>query len=141
MAEYSFIPSQTIDADENILFTNGFRQCKKGYIQHRDDSGIFTLKGSNNPCGATYKVNFGANIAISTGGTVAPISIALTYNGETIRNTIRTVTPAAVGDAFSVSFETLVDIPCGCCVSIAVENITDTPIDVTNANIIFDRVA
>ena len=140
-AEYSRIDSQTVEVDENLLFNNGSRQCRKGFIQHRDDSGVFTFKGTNNPCGATYEVSFGANIAISEDGTVEPISIALTYNGEVLRNTIRTVTPAA-GDFFSVSFDTLIDVPCGCCVSIAVENVSDTTeIDVENANILFSRVA
>ena len=140
-AEYSRIDLQTVEVDENLLFNNGSRQCRKGFIQHRDDSGVFTFKGTNNPCGATYEVSFGANIAISEDGTVEPISIALTYNGEVLRNTIRTVTPAA-GDFFSVSFDTLIDVPCGCCVSIAVENVSNTTeIDVENANIIFERVA
>lgn len=141
-AEYSAIPIQTIGVDENILFNNGIRACRKGFIQHRDDSGIFTFKGTNNPCGATYEVSFGANISISEDGTVEPISVALTYNGEVLRNTIRTVTPAAIGDAFSVSFDTLIDVPCGCCVSIAVENVSDTTeIDVENANILFSRIS
>ena len=142
MAEYSYIPVQSVEVDENLLFMNGSRQCRKGFIQHRDDSGIFTFKGTNNPCGATYKVSFGANISIIDGGSVAPISIALTYNGEVLRNTIRTVTPAATGDAFSVSFDTLIDVPCGCCDTISVRNISaTTAIEVENANILFERIA
>lgn len=141
-AEYSYIPIQTVEADENLLFNNGDRCCRKGYIQHRDDSGIFTLKGATNGCKAVYKAHFNANIAITTGGTVEPISVALTYNGEVLRNTIVIVTPAAIGDYFGVSFETFIEIPCGCCVSVAVENTSaTTAIDVQNANIIFDRVA
>jgi hypothetical protein len=141
-AEYSYIPVQTVEADENLLFNNGDRCCRKGYIQHRDDSGIFTLKGATNGCKAVYKAHFNANIAITTGGTVEPISVALTYNGEVLRNTIVIVTPAAIGDYFGVSFETFIEIPCGCCVSVAVENTSaTTAINVQNANIIFDRVA
>lgn len=142
MAEYSYIPVQTVEVNENLIFVNGSRQCRKGFIQHRDDSGIFTFKGTNNPCGATYKVSFGANIAIADGGTVEPISIALTYSGEVLRNTIRTVTPTAIGDAFSISFDTLIDVPCGCCETISVRNISEnTSVDVANANIIIDRIA
>ena len=141
-AEYSYIPVQTVETDENLLFNNGDRCCRKGYIQHRDDSGIFTLKGATNGCKAVYKAHFNANIAIAAGGTVEPISVALTYNGEVLRNTIAIVTPAAIGDYFGVSFETFIEIPCGCCVSIAVENTSaTTAIDVQNANIIFDRIA
>jgi hypothetical protein len=141
-AEYSYIPVQTVEVDENIIFMNGGRACKKRLISHRDDSGIFTLSGERNGCKAIYKVHFNANIAIATGGTVEPISVALTYNGEVLRNTTTIVTPVAIGDFWNVSFETFVDIDCGCCVSIAVENTSaTTAIDVQNANIVIDRVA
>lgn len=146
-AEYSFVPVQTIDVDENVTFMNGSRACHKGYIQHRDDSGIFFLKGSNNCCKAVYRVTFNANIAVAAaddGGIVGPISIALTINGESLGNATATVTPAAAEtDFFNVSVTTFVEIPCGCCVTVGVENVSenDSAIDVTNANIIFDRVA
>ena len=71
-----------------------------------------------------------------------PISIALTINGETLGNALATVTPAAVGDFFNVSVATFIDVPCGCCLSVSVKNVSDTTaIDVTNVNIIIDRVA
>ena len=140
-AEYSFVPVQTVSVDENVLFNNGCRACRKGFIQHRDDSGIFFLKGASNGCKAVYRVTFNGNIAIAEGGTVEPISIALTINGEELGNALATVTPAAIGDFFNVSITTFIDIPCGCCVTVSVENVSDTTaIDVTNANIIFDRV-
>ena len=88
--EYSYIPSQFVEADENILFLNGNRCCKKGLVQHNDSSGIFRLKGVNG-CRTIYKVHFNGNIAITTGGTVEPISIALTQNGEVLRNAVATV--------------------------------------------------
>ena len=141
-AEYSFVPLQTVDVDENVIFTEGSRACHKGFIQHRDNSGIFFLKGANNGCKAVYRVTFNGNIAIAEGGTVEPISIALTINGEQLQNALATVTPAAIGDFFNVSVTTFIEIPCGCCVTVSVENVSDTTaIDVTNANIIFDRVA
>lgn len=141
-AEYSMTALQTVAVDENILFSNGSRACRKGFIQHRDDSGIFFLKGATNGCRAVYRVTFNGNIAIATGGTVEPISIALTINGEELGNALATVTPAAIGDFFNVSVTTFIEIPCGCCVTVSVENVSDTTdIDVQNANIIFDRVA
>ena len=141
-AEYSAIPVQSIAVDENVLFNNGCRACRKGFIQHRDDSGIFFLKGATNGCKAVYRVTFNGNIAIATGGTVEPISIALTINGEELGNATAVATPAAIGDFFNVSVTTFIEIPCGCCVTVSVENVSDTTaIDVTNANIIFDRVA
>ena len=141
-AEYSAIPVQTIAVDENVIFANGSRACNKGYIQHRDTSGIFFIKGATNGCRAVYRVTFNGNIAIATGGTVEPISVAMTINGEALGNATATVTPAAIGNFFNVSVTTFIDIPCGCCVTVSVENVSDTTaIDLTNGNIIFDRVA
>lgn len=141
-SEYSNVPLQTVDVDDNVLFGNGSRACRKGFVQHRDGSGIFTLRGVTNQCRATYLVRFNGNIAIAAGGTVEPISIALTINGETLGNALATVTPAAIGDFFNVSVATFIDVPCGCCLSVSVKNVSDTTaIDVTNANIIIDRVA
>ena len=141
-AEYSRIDLQTIGIDENVAFMDGDRACRKGFVSHRTGSGIFFLKGSNNGCKAVYRVTFDGNIAIATGGTVEPISVALTINGEALGNATAIVTPAAIGDFFNVSITTFVDIPCGCCVTVSVENTSETTdIDITNANIIFDRVA
>ena len=141
-AEYSAIAVQTVAVDENILFNNGSRACRKGFIQHRDDSGIFFLKGASNGCRAVYRVTFNGNIAIATGGTVEPISVALTINGEALGNATATVTPTVAEAFFNVSVTTFIEIPCGCCVTVSVENVSDTTaIDITNANVIFDRVA
>ena len=140
-AEYSAVAVQTVAVDDNIFYDNGCRACRKGFIQHRDDSGLFTLQGARN-CNAVFRVSFDANIAIAEGGTVEPISVALTINGEALGNATATVTPAAIGDFFNVFVSTFVEIPCGCCVTVSVENVSDTTdIDVQNANIIFDRVA
>ena len=147
MAEYSAVALQTVAVDDNIIFGNGNRACHKGFISHRDDSGIFFLKGSNNGCRAIYRVTFNGNIAVSAaadGGVLGPISIALTINGEALGNATAIVTPAAIAtDFFNVSVTTFIDIPCSCCVTVSVENVSDndSSIDVTNANIIFDRVA
>ena len=141
-AEYSYIPTQEVAEDENILFLDGERACHKGYISHRNSSGVFRLKGASNGCKAIYRVTFNANIAVAEGGTVGEISVALQEDGETLGNAVAIVTPAAVGNFFNVSISTFIVIPCGCCVTVAVENTSDgTAIDVSNANIIFDRVA
>ena len=141
-AEYNKIELQTVEENENILFLDGNRSCTKGLISHRAGSGVFHLKGASNVCKTIYRVTFNANIAVAEGGTVGAISVALQEDGETVGNTISIVTPAAIGDFFSVSFSTFIVIPCGCCVTVSVENTSDgTAIDVANANIIFDRVA
>lgn len=140
MAEYSFPTVQVVEAGDNVLFTNGYRCCKKGYVQHRDSSGIFTLKGAG--CKALYKVQFNANIAIAEGGTVEPISVAISLDGETLNNAEAIVTPTVAEAFFNVSIATYIEVPCGCCVTISVENTSDTTsIDVVNANLIIDRIA
>ena len=139
--EYSYPLVQTVEADENVLFLNGNRCCKKGLIIHNDNSGVFRIKGVSNCCKTIYKVHFNANIAVSTVGTVGEISVALVQNGEVVRNAISTVTPTVAESFFNVVLETFIELPCGCCDTISVRNISDTPIDVINANIVIDRVA
>lgn len=146
-AEYSYPLTQTVAVDENILFLNGDRCCKRGYILHNNTSGVFRLKGICKNCAtrAIYKVNFHANVAVAPaadGGVLEPISIALVQNGETMQNTVSTVTPAAIGNQWVVNFETLIELPCGCCDTVSVKNISDTTaITVANANILFERIA
>ena len=140
-AEYSIANIQTVAKDGNVLFIDGARACRKGYITHRTGSGVFRIKGANNGR-AIYRVTFNGNIAVAAGGTLQPISIALQEDGETLNNAVATVTPAAIGDFFNVSCETFISLPCGCCASVSVKNIsTTTAIIVANANIIFDRIA
>ena len=146
-AEYSYPLTQNVAVNENILFLNGDRCCKKGFIVHNDASGVFRLKGICKNCAprAIYKVNFHANVAVAPaddGGVLEPIVIALSQNGETARNTVSVVTPAAIGDQWVVNFETLIELPCGCCDTISVRNISaTTAIEVENANILFERIA
>lgn len=140
-AEYSRTTLQTVAVGNNVQFDNGTRACRKGFVQHRDDSGIFTVKGGANGCRATYKVTFDGNVAIAAAETVEPISVALTINGEALGNATAIATPAAIGDYFNVSITTFIDIPCGCCVTVSVKNLSaTTAIDAVNANIVFERV-
>jgi hypothetical protein len=145
-AEYSYIPSQIVAEDANVAFMDGDRACRKGFIDHRSGSGVFTLKGANNACRTIYRVTFDANIAVAPaadGGVLGPVSVALTENGELLGNATAIVTaPGAIGNFFNVSITTFVSLPCGCCKTVAVRNESDgTAIEVTNANIIFERVA
>lgn len=145
--ELTAVLPQTVAYGQNVLFTETPVRCNKGYVVHRDGAGIVTLRGiTNGNCFARYHVSFGGNIAIATGD-VAPISVALSIDGEALPSTTMTVTPAAVGDFFNVSNTTFVDVPRGCCVTISVENVSVTdagatiPVDVANANLVIERVA
>ena len=146
-AEYSYPLTQNVAVDSNIVFLNGDRCCKKGFIVHNDASGVFRLKGICKNCAtrAIYKVNFHANVAVAPaadGGVLEPVTLALVQNGEVQLNTVSTVTPAAIGDQWVINFETLIELPCGCCDTISVRNISEsTSITAQNSNILFERIA
>lgn len=144
MPEYTNNALQTITTNANVLFTETAVPCSTGYVIHRNGAGIFTLKGAvANPCTcyARYKVSFNGNIAVAEGGTVGPISLSITINGESVPTTTAIVTPAAVGDFFNVHTEIIVLVPKGCCYTLSVENTSATSIEVQNANIIIERIA
>ena len=144
MAEYSAVAVQTVAANQNVLFTGGTdgNNCA---IIHRADSGLINLRGlvKNSSCGcnrkAKYRVTFGANIAVPTGGTAGAISLAIALNGESVPATQMIVTPAAVENFFNVSAQAYIDVPRGCCATVAVENTSTQAIQVQNANLIAVR--
>ena len=131
---------QTVPANQNVYFTDTIT-CGNCAITHRDNSGLVTLRGMTGQCRARFRVSFGANIAVPTGGTVGPISLAIAIDGEAVRSTTMTVTPTVVDAFFNVFSSVFIDVPRGCCVTISVKNITDVDVDVQNANLIVDRVA
>ena len=132
---------QTVPANQNVYFTDSVTSGNYS-IEHREGSGLVTLRGvTNTQSRARFRIYFGANIAIAEGGTVGPISLAISLDGEAVPATIMTVTPAAVGNFFNVSASIFIDIPRGCCSHVAVKNISTQPIDVQNANLIAVRSA
>lgn len=140
MAEFTNSNIVTVAAGQNLPLTE--TTVKGGScITHREGAGIVTLRGVTNQCRARYKVSFGANIAIPDGGTVAPISIALAIAGEPLNSATAIVTPAAAGGYFNVFTATFIDVPRGCCITIAVENTSTQAINIANSNLIAERVA
>ena len=140
MAEYIATDVQTVETNQNILFTDTLI-CGSNSIFHRQGSGLFTLRGITNQCRARFKITFGANIAIPETETVDPISVAIAINGEPILSTTMIVTPAAVSQFFNVGRTIYIDIPAGCCSQISIKNTSTQSISIENANLIIDRVA
>ena len=141
MAELTNPGIVEVAAGQNIPLVTSAASSKP-CIVHREGAGVVTLRGLTNQCRALYKVTYGGNIAIPTGGTVGAITAALAVNGEPLTSATATVTPTVVEAFFNVSVTTFIEIPCGCCVTVSVKNVSDTTaIDITNSNIIFDRVA
>jgi hypothetical protein len=134
------VATQTVAENQNVLFTDSIT-CGNCSITHRDGSGLVTLRGTTNQCRARYKVSFGGNIAVPTGGTVEAISLGLAIDGEALGSSTMIVTPAAVEEYFNVFGAMFVDVPKGCCLTASIQNISTQPILVQNANLIIERVA
>jgi len=147
MAEYANNVDQTVNPGESVIFTIAPVPCDRGFVRWRQGTGAFNLSGwvPNRGCrrnqakSASYLVDFGANIAIPTGETVGPISVALALDGVTLNSTTMIVTPAAVENYFNVSRAANVQVWRGCCQTLTVTNTSDIPILVQNPNIIFSR--
>ena len=151
MAEFTYNPIQLIEPNQNAVF-NTTIGCQKGYVIHRNESGIVILRGIvNNPtaCFARYQVTFNGNIALPDGATVGAISVALAVDGEPLQTSKAIVTPAATDDYFNVTSTAFITIPRGCCFTVAVENTSAAPaaggvapaINMQNANLTVERVA
>ena len=134
------VATQTVAENQNVLFTDSVT-CGNCSITHRDGSGIVTLRGTTNQCRARYKVTFGGNIAIPTGGTVEAISLALAIDGEGLGSSTMIVTPAAVEEYFNVFGAMFIDVPKGCCLTVSIQNTSAQSVLVQNANLIIERVA
>ena len=140
MAEYTATALQTVAANQNVLFTET-PVCGNNSIVHREGSGIITLRGITSQCRARFKVTFGGNITIPSGGTVGPISITIAINGEPVSSTSMIVTPAAVGQFFNVARSIYINVPSGCCSQVSIRNTSTQAINVQNANLVVERVA
>lgn len=158
MAEYVYNPVQLVQPNQNVLLQSSIK-CNKGYVYHREGSGILTLRGAvRNSCGcfARYQVTFNGNIAVPSDGTLGPIALALAIDGEPIQTSKAIVTPAAVAtdpptteNFFNATSTAIITVPKGCCLNVTVENVTEgltaadapTAILVQNANLVVDRIA
>jgi len=158
VAEYTYNPAQAVEPNQNVILNDNI-PCNKGYVLHRNESGIVILRGIvNNPCAcfARYQVTFNGNIALPDGATLGPIAVSLAIDGEPILTSRAIVTPAATAtdpptneNFFNVTSTAIITVPKGCCFTVAVENIS-TPaaaggvaptILVQNANLTVSRIA
>lgn len=159
MAEFVSNPIQLVQPNQPVILDTAIA-CNRGYVLHRNQSGIITLRGIvNNPCCcfARYQCTFNGNIAVPDGGTVGPISVSLAIDGEPILTSRAIVTPAATAtdpptteNFFNVTSTAIITVPRGCCFNVSVENTSEsatpatTPapaILVQNANLTVSRIA
>lgn len=140
MAEYTNSNIVEVAAGQNVPLTKTAVNSKP-CIVHREGAGIVTLRGLTNQCKARFRVAFGGNIAIPTGGTVEAITAALAINGEPLTSATATVTPAAVENYFNIFVSAIVEVPRGCCLTVAMENTSKQAINFANSNLAVDRVS
>lgn len=154
-AEYSANAEQLVLPNQPVIFTESPVPCNRGFIFHRDESGLFRLAslarrifaGGCSCCRkfleTQYRVEFHANIAVPEGGTVEPINLAISIDGQVDPSSIMEITPAAVDQYGNVSAGIIVSVPsvCGCeTISVVNTGTAETGINVRNANILFDVI-
>ena len=158
MAEFVENAVQIVEPGQNVILESAI-PCNKGYVYHREQSGIIILRGVVNcpqACFARYQVTFNGNIALVSGAEVGPISVSLAIDGEPIQTSRAIVTPADTAEDpptqanfFNVTSTAIISVPRGCCFSVAVEN-TSGPAEpggvapeilVQNANMTVSRIA
>lgn len=126
MAEYLTRDAvETVSLNSAIPFIDSIR-CNKGCVFHQSGTGIFVLRGKTNNCFARYSVEFTGNIAIPTGGAITPIATAIVVSGEERTGSRSIFTPAAVDEYGNVTSRAIVDVPKGCCFTVAVEYVNGT---------------
>lgn len=150
MAEYiQATDAQNVPFSQNLKLIDSI-PCPRGYVLHRNGSGILTLRGITSNCFARYKVEFVGNIAIPTGGTVAAIAMALSLNGEVLQSSRGIVTPSAVEQYQNIKCVANITVPKGCCFDMAVRNVNagvngtivdEQTISVADGNLIVTRTA
>lgn len=148
-AEYLANAVQEVSLNAPVIFSASI-PCTRGCVYHEDETGIFILRGITNQCFAQYQVTFNGNIAIPEGGTVTPIAVAITVNGEPRLTSRAIFTPAAVDEYGNVTSTAIIKVPKGCCFSLSVDAVPATSdpavtpapaINVQNANLTITRIA
>ena len=156
MSEYVYNQLQRVEPNQNVILDTAI-PCNRGYVLHREESGIVILRGIVNGCGcfARYQVTANCNVAVPSDQPLGPISIAIAIDGEPVQTSRAIVTPADVAEDpptptnfFNVTSTAIVTVPKGCCFTVAVEN-TSAGVDggvapailVQNANLTVARLA
>lgn len=149
MAEYLANAVQTVALNQPIIFSASI-PCNRGYVLHEDETGNFILRSCTPNCFARYQVVYNGNIAIPDGGTVGPIAVAITVNGDTRPTSMAIFVPAAVDTYGNVTSTAIITVPKGCCFNLSVRYVAadDDPatvptpvIEVQNSNLVITRIA
>ena len=120
--EFLSNPVQAVNLNSPVIFTSSI-PCRRGYVYHEDETGIFTLRGMTDQCFATYQITFNGNVALPEDATeVTPIALAIVVQGEPRLTSRAIFTPQAVDESDPT--------------------VTPAPvINVQNANLVINRIA
>ena len=139
------IGRQTIQPGQDVVFSEASVPCTSGLVKFNPGTGAIQLSGNiaSNGCPCRnntvkYEVEFGANIAVSEGGTPGEISLGIAIGGSVDPSSIMIVTPAAAEEFWNVSRCKIVDVFRGCCQSFSIRNLSDQSIDLTGGNVKLD---
>lgn len=150
-AEYSYSGSQIVQPQASVLFNVTPVPCNRGYIFHRDGSGLFRLASRaptyRRTCGcgvgfyeSQYVATFTANVAIPEGGTVAEIQLVMFLDGEEQPESLMISNPTVVDTPDGVGKSIVVGVPSICkCSSFAVRNVGTTPVEILNPVLLFSE--
>ena len=116
---------ESVSLNQAIPFINSI-PCNKGYVFHQNGTGIFVLRGITPNCFARYSIEFTGNISIPEGGAITPIATAIVVSGEERVGSRSIFTPTAVDEYGNVTSRAVVDVPKGCCFTVAVEYVNGT---------------
>ena len=123
------VAAQTVNVNNPVIF--GATRIKTGCtVRHEQGSGRFVLTKPG-----VYRVTFNANISTTDAGTAI---LGVTQDGEAITWASINATTIA-GASLPVSVTTLVRVYC-CDSSVSVANLSTVAINVTDANIVIDRL-
>ena len=134
MAEYLTRDSvETVALNNAIPFIDSI-PCNRGYVFHQNGTGIFVLRGIvNNPscCFARYEVEFTGNVSIPEEGEITPVATAIVVSGEQRIGSRSIFSPTEPDEFGNVTSRAVVDVPRGCCFTVAVEYVNGTVDDPT----------
>jgi len=121
--------------DQNVALNNTFPfdivsiPCGKGCVIPIT-AGVLNLRSGQNQA-ARYNVKVQGNVAIPEGGAVTPIAVAITLNGVALPDSVAIITPAAAEDVWHINTESVITVPCGCCLSVSAAYVDATEDDAT----------
>ena len=121
---------ETVALNAPIPFIDSIH-CTRGLVYHQSGTGILILRGKTSGCFARYEVEFTANIAIPEEGEITPIATAIVVNGEERIGSRSIFTPTEADEYGNVTSRAVVDVPCGCCFTVAVEYVSGNVADPT----------